>query len=217
MGNLPLAGLKPLRELMRKEEKAVTVFSFAFNHKAFFVVVSLLTENDLKRKNAGYALLNLCFMNKKNLDDYLDCFANSSGLIEKAGKLRVFLGLPYNPNGLDWLEPFYMALSKSIPSTIPELKAEEELIVYRTLCVHEKRDPNRTYRSYIFRNGIENGKQKHRTEFNGQLASYKFRVLYPRFSNDREISFAFTSNPEDEKTEEEILAKFELNEAIRRK
>ena len=217
MGKLSLVGLRPLRELMRKEEKAVTVFRFAFNHKMFFVVVSLLTEKDLKKQNADIALLNLCFMKKDNLEDYLECFANSSHLLVKARELRDFLGLPYNPNGMDWRDHFYIALSKSIPSHIPELSAEEERIVYRRLCIHEKRDPNRTYRSYIFRNGIENGKQKHRTEFNGQLASYKFRALYPRFADDREISFAFTSNPDEEKTEEQILENFEKNEALRRK
>lgn len=217
MTNLPFAGLKTLRNLMREREIAVTVFRFGFNHKSFFVVISLLSEKDEKKENAEIALLNLCLMRRDNLDIFLDCFVNSSRLIVKDSVLRDFLGIPYNPNGTDWKDAFKTALSKAIPPGIPDMCNEEKQIAYRALCVHEKRDPNRTYRSHIFRNGTENGRQKHRTEFNGQLASYKFRSLYPRFANDREISFAFTSNPDQEKSEEQILENFERNEASRRK
>ena len=67
----------------------------------------------------------------------------------------------------------------------------------------------------MFYNGKENGKQKHRTEYNGQLASIRFPKLYPKFKNDKTISFAFTENEKDDKSEEEILENFERNERRR--
>lgn len=57
--------------------------------------------------------------------------------------------------------------------------------------------------------------QKHRTEYNGQLASARFLTLYPRFKQDRTISFAFTDDPVLEKSEDEILRNFERNERNR--
>lgn len=75
---------------------------------------------------------------------------------------------------------------------------DEQEAIISTICRHENRDHNRIYRSYMFRNGKENGKQKHRTEYNGQLASIRFPILYQRFRNDKTISFAFTEDIEDE-------------------
>ena len=89
---------------------------------------------------------------------------------------------------------------------------QEKNVAVQTICRHEGRNPNRIYPSHIFRNGKQNGKQKHRTEYNGQLASEKFPELYPRFKQDRTISFAFTDDPALEKKENEILQNFEKND-----
>lgn len=207
--------LKLLKNEMLINEIAVTVFRFQYKKLDYFVSVCLLTDEDRKRKEAEYALVRLCFMREKNLDDYLDCYANSVKITAGMTELRKFLGVEYQLNGRAWLETFCEYLGQFIPTKIQLANAFEQQVIVRTICIHENRDPNRTFRSYMFRNGKENGVQKHRTAYNGQLAAFRFPQLYPRFKNDKAISFAFTAKPNLEKTEDEVLANFELNERKR--
>lgn len=204
--------LKPLRKEMFAKEIAVTVFRFQYKQSHYFVSICLLTDEDRKKKEAEYALVRLCFMRENNLCDYLDCYANSVKITAGMTELRNFLGVEYQPDGREWLEAFCEHFGQFIPTTIPVVNATEKQVIVRTVCIHENRDPNRTFRSYMFRNGKENGVQKHRTAYNGQLASFRFPQLYLQFKEDKNISFAFTANPDLEKTEAEILANFELNE-----
>lgn len=207
-----LGNLKSLRSEMITNEIAVTVFRFDYKKERYFVSVCLLTDEDRKKKEAEYALVRLCFMRERNLDDYLDCYANSVKITAGMTELRNFLGVEYQSDGRAWLDAFCEYFGQFIPLKIPATNAIEQQVVIRTLCLHEKRDPNRTFRSYMFRNGKENGIQKHRTEYNGQLALFRFPQLYPRFKDDKTISFAFTADPNLEKSEAEILANFEANE-----
>ena len=151
-------------------------------------------------------------MRENNLDEYLDCYANSIKITAGMTELRKFLGVEYQLDGRAWLDTFCEYFGQFIPRTVPEVNITERQVIIRTICIHENRDPNRTFRNYMFRNGKENGVQKHRTEYNGQLASFRFPQLYLRFKADKTISFAFTADPSLEKNEADVLAKFELNE-----
>lgn len=209
---MPLNNLKVLRKEMIVHEKAVIVFRFIYKKIAYFIAVCLLTEEDRKKTEAEYALVRLCFMKANNINDFLDCYANSVKITAGLTELRNFLGVEYQEDGIAWKNGFLDFLGKKIPTVVSIPSASEQDVIMRTICRHENRDPNKIYRYYMFRNGKENGKQKHRTEYNGQLASIRFPVLYPRFRNDKTISFAFTDDKEAEKSEEEIIWNFEQNE-----
>lgn len=209
---MPLENLKNLRKDMIANEKAVIVFRFTYRQIAYFVAVCLLTEEDRKKKKAEYALVRLCFMKADNINEFLDCYANSVKITAGLTELRNFLEVEYQEDGIAWINGFLDYFGMNIPVVVPIPGAAEREAIISTICRHENRDPNRIYRNYIFRNGIENGKQKHRTEYNGQLASIRFPALYPKFKNDKTISFAFTDEAEAEKSEEEILWNFEQNE-----
>lgn len=206
--------LKQLRKEMVANEVAVTVFRFEYKQTGYFVSVCLLTDEDYRKREAEYALVRFCFMREDNLDNYLDCYANSIKITAGMTELRHFLGVEYQQDGRAWMDTFYQYFGQFIPSKIPKANAVEEQVIVRTVCIHENRDPNRTFRSYMFRNGKSNGKQKHRTEYNGQLASFRFPKIYAKkeFKDDKTISFAFTADPILEKSEEEVLKNFELNE-----
>lgn len=207
-----LENLKVLRNDMIANEKVVIVFRITYKQIVYFVAACLLTDEDRKKKEAEYALVRLCFMKADSINDFLDCYANSVKITAGLTELRNFLGVEYQENGIVWINGFLDYLGKNIPTVVPIPNVAEQEAIISTICRHENRDPNRIYRSYMFRNGKENGKQKHRTEYNGQLASIRFPILYPRFRNDKTISFAFTEDIEAEKSEEEILRKFEQNE-----
>lgn len=209
---MPLSNLKSLRDNMRENEKAVIVFRFQYKDLEYFVAVCLLTDEDHKREEARYALVRLCFIRGDDLKKYLDCYANSKEISAGMTELRHFLGVEYQKDGIGWIQGFIQYLGTCIPKCIPNMNNQEKNVAVQTICRHEGRNPNRIYPSHIFRNGKQNGKQKHRTEYNGQLASEKFPELYPRFKQDRTISFAFTDDPALEKKENEILQNFEKND-----
>lgn len=210
---MPLSRLKELRADMISKEKAVIVFRFNYRQLEYFVAICLLTDEDRNKKEAEYALVRLCFMHAENINDYLDCYANSKKITAGMTELRTFLGVEYQEDGIAWINGFLDYFGQHIPVNIPVMQDEEEHnAILHTICRHENRNPNRIYRSYMFRNGEENGKQKHRTEYNGQLASIRFPNIYPKFQEDKTISFAFTEDEFAEKTEEEILRNFEIRE-----
>ncbi len=210
---MPLSNLKELKNDMRANEKAVIVFRFNYKEIEYFVAVCLITEEEKKKREAEYALVRLCFMNADNVNSYLDCYANSNGITAGMTELRNFLGVRYQEDGIAWINGFLSYFGQYIPLRIPvEQDIEENKAVLHTICRHENRNPNRIYRKYIFRNGKIDGKQKHRTEYNAQLAAIRFPNLYEKFKRDKTISFAFTEDVSDEKSEEEALSNFEKNE-----
>lgn len=211
-----LGNLKELRNDMLNNEKAVIVFRFNYKKIDYFIAVCLLTEEDRKKKEADYALVRLCFIHADDVNNYLDCYANSKRITAGMTELRKFLGVEYQEDGIAWINQFLSYLGRFIPKSIPVVVDREECTVaLHTICRHENRNQNRVYRSYMFRNGKINNRQKHRTEYNAQLASIRFPNLYERFKKDKTISFAFTDDPENEKTEEEVLSSFVENERNR--
>lgn len=212
---MPLSNLKLLREKMRENEKAVVVFRFHYKESNYFIAVCLLTDEDRKKHEAKYALVRLCFIRQDDLNQYLDCYANTKCFLVGMTELRNFLGVEFQRDGIGWIQSFTQYFGGFIPNSITNMNNQEQQVALQTICRHEGRNPNRIYRSYIFRNGKQNEQQKHRTEYNGQLASAKFSILYPMFKQDRTISFAFTDDPLLEKSEDEILLNFERNERNR--
>ncbi|MBO1001277.1 DUF6037 family protein [Pseudogracilibacillus auburnensis] len=208
-----LSNLKKLRSDMIDNEKAVTVFRFDYKKIEYFVAVCLLTEEDKNRKETEFALVRLCFMQIDDVNEYLNCYANSKSITAGMTELRNYLGVEYQKDGIAWIKGFLSYFGQHVPEKHPAIqdKKEEEAVLH-TICRHENRDPNRIYRNYIFRNGKMNGKQKYRTEYNAQLAAIRFPSLYERFKNYKEISFAFTDDVTKEKSEEEILSNFEMRE-----
>lgn len=136
---------------MRKNEKAVIVFQSQYKKSGYFVAVCLLTDEDRKKKEAEYSLVRLCFIRKDDLNQYLDCYANSNGFSAGLTERRNFLGVEYQPNGIGWIQGFAQYFGGLIPDHIPQMNSCEKRIALHTICRHEGRDPNRIYRSYIFR------------------------------------------------------------------
>ncbi len=204
---MKLRNLKLLKSDMVKKEKAVVVFRFKYKKINYFVAVSLLTEEERIRENLKFALVKLTFMHVDNIDVFLDCYANSVCIMENLTELRNFFGVEYQDNIRKWIDGFLEYFGNFIPKSVPN--KNEEKIALITICRNEGRDPNRIYRYYIFRNGRDNnGKQKYRTEYNAQLASFKYPKLFPKFKSDKTISFAFQVDESKEKTEEDILRDF---------
>ncbi len=202
-----LLNLRKLSYDMKKKEKAVVVVDFTYKQTNYFVAVCLLTENERNKAETKFALVRLCFMHADDLDNSFECYATSYSILSSITEIRHFFGVKYQANGFDWINKFLANLNNHIPIEVP-MENNYDNICAHVICKAEYRDPNRIYRSHLIRNGVINGKQKHRTVYNSQLAELRYPKLYPKLKDDKTISFAFTDNPAKEKTEEQILLEF---------
>ena len=213
-----LVNLKSLRGDMIDNEKAVHLSLFTFNGITRFIAVCLLTEEDREKKTAKYALVRLRFIDRQDSSHFVDCYANSNGLEFEAptsvSDLRHFFKVGYVSDFKTWINSFYRELGAQIPTHYEVVFNNEHIDdAVRVICDHEKRNPNRTYRWSMIRHHVQSdGTQRHRTEYNAQLASVKFPHNYSHFANDKTVSFGFTENSLEEKTEEEVLQNFYDNE-----
>lgn len=215
---MSLNKIRPFRDLMRNRQTAVYSYRYAYNGINCFVAICLLVDDDKKLKKAQYALVRIRFMKVDNLDDFIDCYANTQGLLTGVGEIRRFFHIPYNTEGFSsWLDTFYDDFNENYPSSIEVPDNELHDINIRTVCEHEGRNPNRIYRHHLLRHlPNEYGETKHRTEYNSQLAKWRFPKLWDIYSTDKTVSFAFTDNPDEELSEPQIYDNFIKIDTIRK-
>lgn len=206
-----------LRDEMLKEEIAVTAFSFAYNHHQYYVVVGLLTEYENTSKLYQYAIVHLQFVDANNVKRYFELYANRAHLLflkQNEFDFRRFLKVKYQEGFHDWLKSFESYFANFLPQSVPSTTSSSEReIIDRAESSFSGIDSNRIYPISVKRNGKkQNGEQKFRTTYNASLAKKRCPNLYRHFAMYKEISFCFSANPEDEKSEEEIIANFAKNE-----
>lgn len=213
-----LTKLKQLRDTMQENQIAVFSYRYRYNGVNCFIAVCLLVSEDRKLKKSEYALARLRFMKANNLEEFIDCYANSQGLLTGIGEIRRFFNIPYDENGYtEWLERFYSDFDTHFPSNLEKTDDELNKVNIVTVCAHEGRNPNRTYRHHLLRHQQdENNNGRHRTEYNSQLAQNRFPNLWEVYKSDTTVSFAFTDNPDEELSEEEIYNNFIRIENSRR-
>lgn len=216
---MAFADLKKLRENMRDNEVAVFSTTYSYNNINCYIAFCLLTKGDKKKEKYQYALLRIRLIKQDNFDDYIDCPANSKGLSVKQGELRRFFNIEYCINGAgEWYGALIENIGNIIKPNIPNQTERLKSVSIDTVCRHENRVTNRTYRSHLLRHSVDaNGKGKCRTEYNAQLASLKFPHLYEVYRTDRHVSFAFTDKPEEEVSEQEAYDRFIILENNRKR
>lgn len=202
--------LKQLRKNMVNKEIAVFSTTYSYNHVNCYIAYCLLTSEDRKLEKYKYALLRMRFIKQDNFDEYIDCPANSNGISVKYGELRKFFNIEYDVNGFgEWYEALIKNIGNTINQCIPVQTDELFKVSIDTVCKHEKRNPNRIYRSHLLRHSVDdNGNGKCRSEYNAQLAALKFPKLYNIYRVDKHVSFAFTDKAEEEVSEQEAYENF---------
>ena len=207
---MAFSDLIDLRKNMELNEIAVFSTKYSYNNVDCYIAYCLLTQEDKLLEKYHYAILRMRFIHCNDLENYIDCPANSRGIDVKYGKLRRFFNIKYDPNGTgEWYNKLIADIGKSISPYIPQQTDELNKTSINTVCQHENRDPNRIYRSHLLRHHVDdNGNGKCRTEYNSQLAAFRFPSLYKHYRNDKHVSFAFTDDINKEVTEQEAYDKF---------
>ncbi len=199
-----LVNLKELINDMRLKNIVVCVFPFLYKSIGYSVLVSRFT--DKHKKTDRYALAKLVFIKNGFEHDTESWEANSMKiLIPDIGKFRRFFGIEYSLNLGNIIEQFSSFVNKSIPSAVPMdfTRSDKKIMVdYLSRCDSE--DPNKIYCYSLKRNATGN----YRTEYNTNKALLLRNELYQRFKEDNTISFCFSADARDEKSDEEIIENF---------
>ncbi len=214
-----LQNLKPLRNAMRERGWVVTCFDFVYKKQGYYVTVTDYVKGVPKPDRR--ALVALRFMRKSNLSESLSTWANVLRIyIADRSQFRNFFGIEARPNVGDIVQQFCERFGKKIPSDITEIRDDQKKVILRQLDISDSRDPDKIFCIGVKRDGLKaNGEPAERSPFNSQKTQFLRPELYEWFHSDRNISFRYSLNPADEKSDKEIIDSFVRREAreLRRK
>lgn len=194
------------------EAKGWVIDSFYFNYKEqdYIVLVKLFEENE---QPPEYASLKLEFLKENNFADMLPVYANSVRLFADAKTLREYFGIEYSSNLGDLLSQFSQTLAQFIPTEVNVNKTEQQKeAMCRSLSKSDSEDPRKKYCFSVRRNPPrENGELGQRSPFNDNKTRLYRPSLYERIGAETNLSFRYSIEPSEEKSNEEIIANWTKN------
>ncbi len=198
--------LKLLKSDMEAKGWVIDSFIFKYKNEEFIVLVNLFAEKE--KKQNPYALVKLEFLRRIDVSSSLQVEANSSGLLVDAKTLREYFNIEFSENIRSILQQFNENFSRFIPVEVMDNKSNDQLsVMVSSLSRDDSENPKKVYCFKVRRNGIKsNGELAQRSDYNDNKARILLPGLYPKFKDDKNISFCFSENENDKKTDEEILA-----------
>lgn len=210
--------LKLLRQDMRKKGWKIDSFNFCYKTKEYIVLVKLFDKpiNSEVTEIPEYALAQLQFLHKNDFTKSLTVYADLLKLIIDAKTLREFFGIKWGPNLGSILAQFNEELARFIPDKVSKNKSEQEK---KAMCYvldkTDSKDPNRIYCYAVRRNPIgQDGKLGQRSIFNDNKTRLIRETLYEKLGEDTNLSFKYSLNSEEEKSDEEIIANWTKNKNL---
>ncbi|MDL2057037.1 DUF6037 family protein [Limosilactobacillus reuteri] len=201
-----LINLKLLKKDMQTNGWVISSFAFRYKRIRYIVLVHLFGDK-LRKKNT-YALVCLSFLLENDLNNSLIVEANTAGLLMDAKTLREFFGIEYHENLGDILSQFSNYLNHFIPVKVPVVyPRDQKEAMLSSLSKSDAEDPNKRYCFAVKRNPIGSK----RSAFNSDKAHLLRPSLFDKYKDDVSISFCFSSDEHDEKSDFAIMNSFSQN------
>ena len=189
--------LKLLKLDMKDKGWVIDSFYFRYKQQNYIVLVKLFEKEE---KVPEYALLKLEFLKENDFSDMLAVYANSVKLYTDTKTIREYFGIEYSSNLGDVLFQFSQTLARFIPTEVSEKKNEDQKeAMCFSLSQSDSEDPRK------------NGELGKRSPFNDNKTRLYRPSLYERLGSDTNLSFRYSMNPDDEETDEGIIAKWTKN------
>lgn len=206
----PLENLRYLRDDMIQHGWVVTCFPFSYKGRSYFVLPQRYVP---PRTAPEYALVELTIADQDDLARTLTAPANSMKIDVTAQRLREYFGIEWSPNLRDLLAQFSAQLGSVVPPRVPErLTSEEQLAAVQQLDRGSNEDPGKLYCYGTRRNPDRaDGDLGQRSQFNSQKTELLRPDLYAKLRQDQNISFCYSVDPTAERTDEQILARFDAS------
>lgn len=190
------------------EEKEWIIDSFLFRYKGEQYIVILTRYRENERKPSNYAKAKVEFIQRDNTNNsimaYIDFF---NVYFNSVTEFCNFFGVERGNANRDLFKDFSYIFSNFIPKekVINKSNIENKLIGSRA----EGNNPNAVYCYDVRRNGRnEKGTPNKRSIENSNKAQSLRPELYERYCQDTNLSFFFSDNQEDEKSDVEIMKSF---------
>lgn len=201
----PLKNLRVLREEMQNREWVLTCFRFPYNSINYFVFVKRYIPESIAPK---YALVELCFADCADLNRVLVTPVNSKSLMVDTKTFREFFRIKWAPNLGELLEQFASRLGEHIPTQLPKkLDEMERSALLHRLHISDSEDPLKIYCIGVRRNPDRSDETPgQRSDFNSQKTQILRPELWEKVGSDPGLSFLYSSESDQEKSDAEILA-----------
>ncbi len=180
-------------------------FPFEYNGKQTIVILTLYTLNE--RKPSEYAQVKLEFISQDDANHSIKAYADFYEVhFNSATEFFDFFDI----NRLDGnrFREIFINFSECFARVIPMQKVINKPLLERELIGRraEGNNPNAIYCFDVRRNGRRSdGTPNSRSIENSNKAEMLRPELYHRYRHDPNLSFFFSDNPNEERTDEEII------------
>lgn len=180
----------------------IDAFPFNYKNREYIVLAKLYEDGEKKPK---YALMKVEILKSEKINERLVSAVNVNGFIIEAKLLRAFFDIDYGENLGDLLSQFNEYFAQFIPTHVtlgksPNIK--EAMVT--SLSKSDSQNPNKRFCYGVMRNS--DGRQ--RTPFNDNKTRLLRPTLYPEFSSDLSISFCYSTDSNDHKSDAVIIQDF---------
>ena len=180
-------------------------FPFEYNGKQTIVILTLYTLNE--RKPSEYAQVKLEFISQDDANHSIKAYADFYEV--NFNSVREFFDF-FDINRLDGnrFREIFINFSECFARVIPMQKVINKPLLERELIGRraEGNNPNAIYCFDVRRNGRRSdGTPNSRSIENSNKAEMLRPELYHRYRHDPNLSFFFSDNPNEERTDEEII------------
>ncbi|MDR3271642.1 MAG: DUF6037 family protein [Peptococcaceae bacterium] len=208
---MAMQNLKSLREDMREQGWQIASFLFSFNNCDYIVLVHLYKDTE---RRPQYALVNLEFLREEDINQSYRSPANSNGLmLEDVKGFREFFHIKYSNNLGDIIQQFSERLGLAVPKHVskhPSDSAKSAMV--KSLSNSDAEDPNRIYCYKVKRNPVKkNGDLGERSIYNDNKTRLLREDLYGKLGEDKSLSFHYSLDMLEEKTDAEIIRNWANN------
>lgn len=208
---LALSHIKSLHEDLRKKEWYITAFPLNnFLGHNYAVVFEDLRAIDM---GSRYYAVELTFIDMADENRILVIRANSYGLAEThLAEAYVYFGVRIEGNGNydpRWI--IYNALNTACPESFIVHPENMKQYILNKVNNRDVANGNGLYCYTARHNGVKaDGTPMYRSEFNTAKTKLLRETLFARLGqNDSTISFCYSENDSDEKTDAEIIYNFQ--------
>ncbi|CAM3766050.1 DUF6037 family protein [Ectopseudomonas alcaliphila] len=193
---------KLLKADMIENGWVIDAFPFSYNRHSYIVLAKLYEDGEKKPK---YALMKVEVLRSENINERLFSAVNANGFLIDARELRAFFDIEYGENLGDILSQFNEYFAQFIPTQVtlgkpPQIK--EAMVT--SLSRSDSEDPNKRYCYGVRRN--PDGQK--RTPFNDNKTRLLRPTLHPEFGSDRSISFCYSTDSNDHRSDAVIIQNF---------
>lgn len=180
----------------------IEAFPFNYKNRDYIVLAKLYEDGEKKPK---YSLMKVEILKSEKIIERLVLAVNANGFMIEAKPLRAFFDIEYGENLGNLLSQFNEYFAQFIPTHVSLGKSphvEEAMVI--SLSKSDSQDPNKRFCYGVMRNS--DGRQ--RTPFNDNKTRLLRPTLYPEFSSDLSISFCYSTDANDHKSDAVIIQNF---------